>query len=50
MQREGEFVRRIGPKNKEEVWSTSPARVFGEDKATIRQFERKYLGIRGSTI
>ncbi|KAH6906884.1 hypothetical protein BKA70DRAFT_1563313 [Coprinopsis sp. MPI-PUGE-AT-0042] len=45
MQREGELVKKIGPNNKEEVWSTNPFRVFGEDKVTMRKFERKYLGM-----
>jgi hypothetical protein len=45
VQREGEFVKKLGANGQEEVWSTSPEKVFGGDKATLRQFERKYLGI-----
>jgi hypothetical protein len=45
IQREGEFVKKPGANVHDEVWSTSLEKVCGQDKATLRPFERKYLGI-----
>jgi hypothetical protein len=45
VQREGESIEKFGANGHEEVWSTTLEKVFGGAKATLQQFERKYLWI-----